>query len=148
MVYLFPIQPIVWEMGILWFPVWEMDPIGMERGTLSWLMEKLCKVARHFDIMQDMLGLSGGFWAGPAQTKVVKMKFFDFSYWASSTPWGHVLSLIYSFYPNLTIRCQKVEKRVSHTNSKLLVNLTFWKTEYLIAQLRTGIWRKVIRLKQ
>ena len=30
---------------------------------------------------------------------------------------------------------------------KLLVNLTFWKTEYLIAQLRTGIWRKVIRHK-
>ena len=25
--------------------------------------------------------------------------------------------------------------------------MTFWKTEYLIAQLRTGIWRKVIRLK-
>ena len=37
--------------------------------------------------------LSGGFWAGPAQSKVVKMKFLDFSYWASSTPWGHVLSL-------------------------------------------------------
>ena len=29
----------------------------------------------------------------------------------------------------------------------LLVDLTFWKTEYLIAQLRTGIWRKVIRVK-
>ena len=26
-------------------------------------------------------------------------------------------------------------------------NSTFWKTEYLIAQLRTGIWRKFIRLK-
>ena len=36
--------------------------------------------------------LSGGFWAGPAQSKVVKMKKKN-SYWASSTPWGHVLSL-------------------------------------------------------
>ena len=26
-------------------------------------------------------------------SKVVKIKFLDFSYWASSTPWGHVLSL-------------------------------------------------------
>ena len=37
--------------------------------------------------------LSGGFWVRPAQRKVVKIKNFDFSYWASSTPWGHVLSL-------------------------------------------------------
>ena len=37
--------------------------------------------------------LSGRFWARPAQSKVVKMKFLDFSYWASSTPWGNVLSL-------------------------------------------------------
>ena len=47
----------------------------------------------------------------------------------------------------LTIRCQKVERGLPHMNSKLLVNLTFWKTEYLIAQLRTGIWQKNIRLK-
>ena len=40
-----------------------------------------------------ILCLSKGFWAGQAQTKVVKIKKFDFSYWASSTPWGHVLSL-------------------------------------------------------
>ena len=37
--------------------------------------------------------LSGGFWVRPAQRKVVKIRKFDFSYWASSTPWGHVLSL-------------------------------------------------------
>ena len=37
--------------------------------------------------------LSGGFWARPPQSKVVKIKSFDFSYWAWSTPWGHVLSL-------------------------------------------------------
>ena len=37
--------------------------------------------------------LSGGFWARQAQTKVVKMKKKNFTYWASSTPWGHVLSL-------------------------------------------------------
>ena len=37
--------------------------------------------------------LSGGFWVRPAQSKVVKINLFDFSYWASSTPWGHVLSL-------------------------------------------------------
>ena len=39
------------------------------------------------------VGLSGGFWVRPAQSKVVKIFFFYFSYWASSTPWGHVLSL-------------------------------------------------------
>ena len=33
-------------------------------------------------------GLSGGFWVGPAQSKVLKINFFDFSCWASSTPWG------------------------------------------------------------
>ena len=38
-------------------------------------------------------GLSGGFWVRPAQREVVKIKRFDFSYWASCTPWGHVLSL-------------------------------------------------------
>ena len=37
--------------------------------------------------------LSGGFWVRPAQREVVKIKNFDFSYWASGTPWGHVLSL-------------------------------------------------------
>ena len=37
--------------------------------------------------------LSGGFWAGQAQSTVVKMKFLDFSYWASSKPWGHIFSL-------------------------------------------------------
>ena len=37
--------------------------------------------------------LSGGFWVRPAQRKVVKVNFSDISYRASSTPWGHVLSL-------------------------------------------------------
>jgi len=40
-----------------------------------------------------------------------------------------------------------VENGSLHTNSKLLVNLTFWKTEYLIAQLRTGFRQKVFILK-
>ena len=48
---------------------------------------------------------------------------------------------------NLTIRCQKVEKGLPHTNLKLLVNLTFWKTDYLIAQLRAGFQQNVFRLK-
>ena len=39
------------------------------------------------------VALSEGFWVGPAMSKVVKIIFLDFSYWASSTPWGHVLSL-------------------------------------------------------
>ena len=39
------------------------------------------------------LGLSGPFWVRQAQREVVKIFFFDFSYWASSTPWGHDLSL-------------------------------------------------------
>ena len=37
--------------------------------------------------------LSGPFWVGQAQSKVVKIKNLDFCYWAWSTPWGHVLSL-------------------------------------------------------
>ena len=41
----------------------------------------------------EKVALSGGFWVRQAQREVVKMKFFHFSYWASSTPWRHVLSL-------------------------------------------------------
>jgi hypothetical protein len=52
-----------------------------------------------------------------------------------------------SLYANLTTRCQKVENILLRTNSKLLPNLTGWKTEYLIAQLRTGFQQKVFRLK-
>ena len=37
--------------------------------------------------------LSSEFWARQAQREVVKIKNLDFSYWAWSTPWGHVLSL-------------------------------------------------------
>ena len=46
-----------------------------------------------------MISLSGGFWVRQAQREVVKIKNLDFSYWASSTPWGHVLSLK-TFYWN------------------------------------------------
>ena len=38
-------------------------------------------------------GLSSECWARQAQREVVKIKNLDFSYWAWSTPWGHVLSL-------------------------------------------------------
>ena len=52
------------------------------------------------------------------------------------------------FYPNLTIRCQKIEKGLLHTNSKLyMYKFDRLKTEYLIAQLRTGFRQKVFRLK-
>ena len=37
--------------------------------------------------------LSSKFSARQAQREVVKIKNLDFSYWAWSTPWGHVLSL-------------------------------------------------------
>ena len=37
--------------------------------------------------------LSSEFWARQAQREVVKIKNLDFSYWAWSTSWGHVLSL-------------------------------------------------------
>ena len=40
-----------------------------------------------------ILFLSSEFWARQAQREVVKIKNLDFSYWAWSTPWGHVLSL-------------------------------------------------------
>ena len=38
--------------------------------------------------------LSGEFWLGQPKQEVVKMKNIFFPYWAWSTPWGHVLSLI------------------------------------------------------
>ena len=37
--------------------------------------------------------LSSEFWARQAQREAVKIKNLDFSYWAWSTPWRHVLSL-------------------------------------------------------
>ena len=43
------------------------------------------------------------------------------------------------FLPNLT-RCQKVEKIVQQMKSKLLLDLTGWKIEYL---LRTGFWQNI-----
>ena len=46
-----------------------------------------------FSVKVWYICLSEGFWAGPAQGKVVKIKFLVFSFWASSTPWGYVLSL-------------------------------------------------------
>ena len=56
---------------------------------------KFCILVIIFKIykLYSLVPLSEGFWAGPAMSKVVKIYFFDFSYWASSTPWGHVLSL-------------------------------------------------------
>ena len=41
----------------------------------------------------------------------------------------------------------RIWKKVASSFCKVLANLTGWKTEYLIAQLRAGIWRKVFRLK-
>ena len=52
-------------------------------GTHNWLCVQ--KMLNH--------GLSSEFWARQAQREVVKIKNLDFSYWAWSTPWGHVLSL-------------------------------------------------------
>ena len=43
---------------------------------------------------------------------------------------------------------QKVEKKLPYTNSKPIVNLTDWKTEQLIAQLRKDFGKKFIKLFQ
>ena len=43
--------------------------------------------------LQNTIYLSSEFWARQAQRKVSKLIFLYFSYWAWSTPWGHVLSL-------------------------------------------------------
>ena len=45
------------------------------------------------------------------------------------------------------IICLFHQNGVLHTNSKLLANLTGWKTEYLISQLRAGFEQKLYRLK-
>ena len=50
-------------------------------------------------------------------------------------------------YPNLTGRCQKIGNIELQMNSKLLINLIFWKLAYLISQLRTGFRKKLFRLK-
>ncbi len=60
-------------------------------------MSKFGKI-EHFGLSQKAtvvsnFCLSGGFWLPQAQSKVVKKKISDFSYWAWSTPWGHVLTL-------------------------------------------------------
>ena len=44
-------------------------------------------------LVRGVRSLSGEFSATQAQSKVLKIKNLDFSYWAWSTPWGHVLSL-------------------------------------------------------
>ena len=46
--------------------------------------------------------LSSELGATQAQREVVKMKNFDFSYWAWSRPWGHVLSLKSFFFKILS----------------------------------------------
>ena len=44
-------------------------------------------------LLSFISNLSSELGATQAQREVVKIKKFDFSYWAWSTPWGHVLSL-------------------------------------------------------
>ena len=120
-----------------------------------------------------------------AGVEVVKIKNPDFSCWAGSTPWEHVLSLksfcqnpvlswairysvfqpikfsssfefvchtIFSTFWHLVVKFGYSKwflsnKKVASSFCKVLVNLTGWKTELLIAQLRAGTWRKVFRLK-
>ena len=52
-------------------------------------LSKIKMIFRH----NRLILLSDPFWVRQAQREVVKIKNLDFSYWASSTPWGHVLSL-------------------------------------------------------
>ena len=52
---------------------------------LSWFVSNIFLVP---------IRLSSEFWAKQAQRDVAKIKNSDFSYWAWSTPWGHVLTLI------------------------------------------------------
>ena len=58
------------------------------------------------------------------------------------------MSLKSSIMSKLDHQMSKIWKKVASSFCKVLVNLTGWKTEYLIAQLRKGIWRKVVRLKR
>ena len=77
-----------------------------------------------------ILHLSEGFWAGPAMSKVVKIKILDFSYWASSTPWGHVLSLkTFCWNPVLSWAIRySVFQKVKFTSSFKFVCRTIFST--------------------
>ena len=57
------------------------------------------------------------------------------------------MSLKSSIMSKLDHQMSKIWKKVASSFCKVLVDLTGWKTELLIAQLRAGIWRKVFRLK-
>ena len=48
----------------------------------------------HVHRKNGLFQLSSELGARQAQREVVKIKIFDFAYWAWSTPWGHVLSPI------------------------------------------------------
>jgi hypothetical protein len=71
------------------------------KSVLLWVLKNFNSLVSILCFLHSIT-LSGGFWARPAQSKVVKVKSFDFSYWAWSTPWGHVLSLK-TFCQNLVL---------------------------------------------
>ena len=57
------------------------------------------------------------------------------------------MSLRSSIMSKLDHKMSRIWKKVASSFCKVVANLTVWKTEYLIAQRRTGIWWKVFRLK-
>ena len=71
--YIYFLCHTVFSRNILWY-------------CFNFLLQKSMKIS------WKIRSLSGPFWVRQAQREVVKF-FVYFSYWASSTPWGHVLSL-------------------------------------------------------
>jgi hypothetical protein len=63
-------------------------------------------------------------------------------FWQNSKSW-----FVYFTETENHHQMSRIWKKVASSFCKVLANLTGWKTEYLIAQLRAGIWRKVFRLK-
>ena len=71
------------------------DKILINTSILTYIISVYLQITKEFLIVFTYFSsyLSGRFWVRQAQKEVVKMKNFDFSYWSSITPWGHVLSL-------------------------------------------------------
>ena len=79
------------------FPQLAIVPMtGLQTKSVTKTLENVCVCLDSLETSVKLVSngvLSSEFWARQAQSKVVKIKNLDFSYWAWSTPWGHVLSL-------------------------------------------------------
>ena len=83
----------IYKIGVALTPTNQRTSEAGSKYWSFWLQNKTLVLSDGSVQNWSKMSLSGEFLATQAQTKVVKIKNLDFSYWAWSTPWGHVLSL-------------------------------------------------------